>query len=180
MCVCVCVCVFGIHVFKIAVERWFWEVYMVFGSLVELHVGLHLCLCFLLLEKLLLKTSLTPPQHLLDTLLSVELLKCFYFLFFILSQSWQLLNTWWINRENSCLLDSFSTAGGSIELLFLHLMGCSSTPPRYLYLSKTISSIPSFTAVSIPLNTFICWDLLRVYLSFLMQSDPHFVRSLSW
>ena len=60
---------------------------MVFGSLVELHVGLHLCLCFLLLEKLLLKTSLTPPQHLLDTLLSVELLKCFYFLFFILSQS---------------------------------------------------------------------------------------------
>ena len=34
----VCVCVFGIHVLKIAVDRWFWEVYMVFGSLVVLHV----------------------------------------------------------------------------------------------------------------------------------------------
>ena len=40
-------------------------------------------------------------------------------------------------------------------------MGCSSTPPQYLYLSKTISSIPSSTAVSIPLNTFICRDLLH-------------------
>ena len=174
-----CVCVFGIHVFKIAVERWFWEVYIVFGSLVELHVGLHLCLCFLLLEKLLLKTSLTPPQHLLDTLLSVELLKCFYFLFFILSQSWQLLNTWWINRESSCLLDSFSTAGGSIELLFLYLMVYYSTPPRYLYLSKTISSMPSLTDVSIPLDNFIYRDLLRVYLSFLVRSVPYFVRSFS-
>ena len=51
---------------------------MVFGSLVELHVGLHSCLCFSLLKKLLLKASSTPPRHLLDTLLSVELLKLFY------------------------------------------------------------------------------------------------------
>ena len=50
---------------------------MVFGSLVELHVGLHSCLCFSLLEKLLLKASSTPPRHLIDTLLSVELLKLF-------------------------------------------------------------------------------------------------------
>ena len=34
---------------------------MVFGLLVELHVGLHSCLCFSLLEKLLLKASSTPP-----------------------------------------------------------------------------------------------------------------------
>ena len=60
------------------------------------------------------------------------------------------------SRYLVCVLDSFSTAGGQIGLLFLHLMGCSSTPPRYLYLSKTISSIPSSTAVSIPLDTFIC------------------------
>ena len=33
---------------------------MVFGSLVELHVGLHSCLCFSLLEKLFLKYSLAP------------------------------------------------------------------------------------------------------------------------
>ena len=37
---------------------------MVFGSLVELHVGLHSCLCFSLLEKLLLKASSTPPRYL--------------------------------------------------------------------------------------------------------------------
>ena len=48
---------------------------MLIGSLVELHVGLHLCLCFSPLEKLVLKYGLTPPQYLLDTLLSVELLK---------------------------------------------------------------------------------------------------------
>ena len=37
---------------------------MVFGSLVELHVGLHSCLCFSLLEKLLLKVGSTPPRYL--------------------------------------------------------------------------------------------------------------------
>ena len=51
---------------------------MLIGSLVELHVGLHSCLYFSLLEKLLLKASSTPPRHLLDTLLSVELLKLFH------------------------------------------------------------------------------------------------------
>ena len=50
---------------------------MLIGSLVELHVGLHSYLCFSHLEKLLLKASSTPPRHLLDTLLSVELLKLF-------------------------------------------------------------------------------------------------------
>ena len=35
-----------------------------FGSLVELHVGLHLCLFFSLLKKLLLKASSTPPRYL--------------------------------------------------------------------------------------------------------------------
>ena len=143
---------------------------MIFGSLVELHNGLHLCLCFSLLEKLLLKASSTPPQY---------LAVCRAFLSFFVSQSRQLLDTWWIDQESSCLLDSFSTASGQIEFLFLHLMGCSSTPLRYLYLSKTISSIPTSTAVSIPLDTFIYRDLLRVYLSSLVRSHPHFVRSLS-
>ena len=89
---------------------------------------------------------------------------------FFISQSRQLLNYQWIDRESSCLLDSLSTAGGQIELLFLHLMDCSSTPPQYLYLSMTISSIPSSTAVSILvsiddhfLNTFLdrCLDTSR-------------------
>ena len=37
---------------------------MLFGLLVELYVGLHSCLCFSHLEKLLLKAVLTPPRYL--------------------------------------------------------------------------------------------------------------------
>ena len=143
---------------------------MVFGSLVKLHVGLHSCLCFSLLEKIAFKSQL-DTSSIPCCLLS--------FLNFFILQSRQLLNTQWIDRETSCLLDSFSTAGGQIELLLLHLMGCSLTPPRYLYLSKTISLIPSSTAVSMPLDTFICRDLLRIYLSLLVRSVPHSVLSLS-
>ena len=74
--------------------------------------------------------------------------------FFILL-SRQLLDTWWIGRESSCLLDSFSTPSGSIELLFLHLMDCS----------------------SIPLDTCIYWALLRVYI-FILR-DPILISSIS-
>ena len=76
---CVCVCVFSeIHVFKIFIERWFWELNML--------IGLHSCLCFSHLEKLVLKAGSTPSQYLLDTMLSVELI--------------QLLDTWWIDRAS--------------------------------------------------------------------------------
>ena len=88
---------------------------MVFGSLVEFLAWLHSCLCFSLLKKLFLKASLTPPRHLLDTWLSVELPS------FFLSQSRHLLDNWWIDRESSWTLGSFSIAGGFIELLFLCL-----------------------------------------------------------
>ena len=63
----VCVYVFGIHVLKIVVERWFWELKMLIGSLVELHVWLHSYLCFSLLEKLFLSnldSFSTLPRHL--------------------------------------------------------------------------------------------------------------------
>ena len=60
----VCVCVFlRIHVLKIFFERWFWEHNMLIGSLVELHVRLHSCLCFSHLEKLVLKACSTPPRY---------------------------------------------------------------------------------------------------------------------
>ena len=126
---------------------------MLIGSLVGCMLDcIHVCVfhfsknCF---EKLV--------RHLLDSQLSSSLS------FFILL-SRQLLDTWWIDRESSCLLDSFSTVGGQIELLFLHLMDCSSTPPRYLYLSTTISSIPTSIASLIPLDTCIYRDLLRTYI----------------
>ena len=63
----VCVYVFGIHVLKIVVESWFWELKMLIRSLVELHVWLHLYLCFSLLEKLFLSnldSFSTLPWHL--------------------------------------------------------------------------------------------------------------------
>ena len=50
---------------------------MLIGSLVELHVGLHSCLCFSPFEKLVLKCGLTLSRYLLNTLLSIELLKPF-------------------------------------------------------------------------------------------------------
>ena len=51
-----------IHVLKIFIERWFWELNMLIGSLVELHVRLHSCLCFFL-KKLFLKAGSTPPRY---------------------------------------------------------------------------------------------------------------------
>ena len=57
-------CVFEIHVLKIFIERWFWELNMLIRSLVVLHVGLHSCLCFSFLEKLFWKAGSTPPRYL--------------------------------------------------------------------------------------------------------------------
>ena len=60
----VCMCFWDPCALKIFVERCSWELKMLFGSLVELHIWLHSCLCFSPLEKLFLKswldTSLTP------------------------------------------------------------------------------------------------------------------------
>ena len=167
---CVCVCVFGIHVLKIVVERWFWEVYIVFGSLVVLHVWLHSCLCFSLLEKLFLKACSTPLRHLAICRASK--------LFFLL-QSQHLLDTWWIDRESSCLLDSFSTARLIDRAFVLDMVVCSSTHAWHLHLSMAIFSTPSSTYFLTHLDTFICWALLRFYIFFLVRSEPHFSRSLS-
>ena len=147
-----CVCVFGISVIKIFVERWFWEFKMLLGSLVELHAWLHSYLCFSLLEKRFLSnldTSSISPRH----LAFYQALKVFSY-------------------RN---LDRFSTAGGSIELLFLCLCFVS----RHL------------------LDSCICWRCFsrhlprqmtrHLYLSRitealyigLSRSDSHFLRSLS-
>ena len=108
MCVCVCVC-FGIYVLNtFHVERWFWEFKMLFGSLIELHVWLHSCLCFSLVEKLFFKQS----QHLSTPSLSIELFS------FFLSQSRYLLIARSIYQATFCPLNSSSTAPQSIELLF--------------------------------------------------------------
>ena len=133
-----------------------WKVNMMFGSLVELHAWLHSCLCFSLLEKLFLKVSLTPLWHILDTWLSVELLRSF--LIAISTDPPQL-----VGRTRK-FLDSFSTPGGSIEPQLLCLMFCTLTLPRHLYLSMAKSSTLISTPWSTALDTFFCRDLLDLYI----------------
>ena len=120
--------------------------------------------CFSPLEKLFWKPGSTPSQYLAICRASQA---------FFLSQSRQLLDTWWIGRECFCLLNSFSTLGGSIELLFLDLIPCCSIPQ----LSTTIFSIPTLIASSTPLDTCIYRDLLRVYIYFLR--NPFLISSIS-
>ena len=68
--------------------------------MVELYVGMYSCLWFSPIEKLFWKTSLTPPRYLAICRASQA---------FFLTQSRHLLDTWWIDRESSFLLDSSST-----------------------------------------------------------------------
>ena len=110
-------------------------------------------------------------RHLLNTSSTLCCQSRFFSCF--LSLSLQLLDTWWIDRESSCHLNSFSTLGGSIELLFLDLMSCSSIPQ----LSTTSSSIPTSIASLIPLDTCIYRALLRVYI-FILR-DPILISLIS-
>ena len=127
-----CVC-FEIKMLDIfLVKRCFWEVKMLFGSLVDLLVWLHSYLCFSLLKKLFLSnldSSLTPS-------LSIELFSCF------LSQSWHLSIARLINRETFYPINSSSTAtfihrglldtSRSVEIL-LHVLFFTCFAP-FLYL----------------------------------------------
>ena len=108
-------------------------------------------------------------RHLFDTSLTPCCLSRFFSYFLSLSR--QLLDTWWIDRESSCLLDSFSTLGGLIELLFLDLLSCSSIPQ----LSTTISSVPTSIASSIPTSIKLYWG--SIYSFFAIRFS--FLRSLS-
>ena len=129
---------------------------MLIGSLVKLHVGLHSCLCFSPLGKLFSKCGSTPPRYLLDTLLSVELLKPFHIAIPI--APWYLVDRssfyswiWWIVARY--LLDTS--------------------------VSTSIFSTPTLTASSTPLDTSFVELYWRFYLSLLVRSDPYFTRYLS-
>ena len=115
-------------------------------------------MCFSPLEKLFWKTGSTPPRYLAIYWASQA---------FFLTQSQHLLDTWWINRESSCLLDSSSTPGGLIELLFLKLILCCSIPQL---LTTTFSTPPS-TASSTPLDTLAVEHYWRSYLKLLRDSS---------
>ena len=137
---------------------------MLIGSLVELYVGLHSYLCFSPLEKLFWKASSTPPRYLAICRASQA---------FFLTQSQHLLDTWWIDRESSCLLDSSLTPRGSIKLLFLNLILCCSIPQ----LSTTSSSTPTSTTSSTPPDTSAVEHYWKVYIYF--HRDPSLIFSIS-
>ena len=152
-------CVFRIYVLKTAVKRWYWEVYMVFGSLVVLHVWLHSCLCF--------SSQKTVFKSFLNTSSTPGYLSSFQAFFLIVISTPPRHR--WINRESSCLIDSFSTARSIDRASVLDMLGCSSTLARHLHLSTAIFS----TACSIPLYTYICRDLLMAYL--ISSCDPQLI-----
>ena len=142
----VCVCVFGIYVFKIVVERWFWELKMLFGSLVELHAWLHSYLCFSLLEKLFLSN--------LDTSSTPGYLSSFSPFSYHNLDSFSIAR--WIDRDFFWILDSFLTAGGSIEL---PLAFCWFVPRQILdnCICRCFGfSTPGSIDVLTPLDTSIC------------------------
>ena len=146
---------------------------MVFGSLVVLHVWLHSCLCFSLLKKLFLKAWSTPPQHLLDTWLSVELPS------FFLLKSRHLLDSWWIDWESSCLFDSFSTARSIDQASVLDMVVCSSIHAWHLHLSTAIfldTYLDRFLDTSRHLYLSRFTNCLYILL---VHSTSHFCRSLS-
>ena len=136
---------------------------MLIGSLVELYVGLHSCLCFSPLEKLFWKAGSTPPRY-----LAICLLKPFSY-------------------HNP---DSSSIPGGSIEnapassIASRHLVDRSSfcswiwfLVARYLLDTWTIDDHFLDTYHDKFLDTCICRDLLRVYIYFLR--DPFLISSIS-
>ena len=137
---------------------------MLIGSLVELYVELHSYLCFSPLEKLFWKAGSTPPWYLAICRASQA---------FFLTQSWHLLDTWWIDRESSCLIDSSSTPGGSIDILFLKLILCCSIPQ----LSMTTFLAPPLKASLTPLDTSAVEHYWRSYLNLLR--DPSLISSIS-
>ena len=150
-------CVFlGSMCLKIDVERCFWKFKMFFGSLVVLHAWLHSYLCFSLLEKLFL-SNLDTSRHL--AYLSRSLVVCY-------RNRDSCLDSWWIDRENSWTLNSFSTAGGSIKILFsfcwivprqlLDSFICLHFFPRHLsrHLARYLSTPLSVKNYWTPINRF--------------------------
>ena len=125
-------------------------------------------ICVFHISKTILKswlnTSSTPHRYLAI---------CWVSQAFFLTQSRHLLDTWWIDQESSCLLDSSSTPGGSIELLFLDRISCFSILSRYLSCRRPFLN----TYLNSFLNTsryLICRALLKVRFLHPSQSVFHF------
>ena len=129
---------------------------MLIESLVELHVGLHSCLCFSHLEKLVLIVGSTPPRYLFDTLLSDELLQ---------------LSLIAIPTASRYLVDQSSFCSWFCWIVPWHLLDTLAVDDHFLDTSST--------DISIPLDTYICQDLLLALFKLPVRFGTHFTRSLS-
>ena len=128
---------------------------MLFGSLVELHIWLHSCLCFSLLWKTVFKAISTAPRHLSSPGFSIEIFSWF------LLQSQHLSTTRWIDQEISCLLDSFLTPLDRSRSSYMH---CFS---HVLHLSFILSSITSCFITFMHFYGFFVatWSSLIIFMS---------------
>ena len=152
-----CVCVLEIHVLKILNWETILRDYCVDWIISWVVCWTAFMFVFFSSWKTVLKnwldTSSTPPRYLAI---------CQAFQAFFLTQSWHFFDTWWIDRESSCLFDSSSTPGGSIETLFLKLVLCYSILTRYLSCRWPLSRYLS------------CRALLKVLFKPPSQSFSHF------
>ena len=128
---------------------------MLFGFLVKLHVWLHSCLCFSLLWKTVFKVISTAPQHLSTPGFSMKIFSWF------LLQSRHLLTAKWIDREISCLLDSFSTSLDQSRSSYMHYFS------YVLHLSFILSSIASCFITFMHFYRFFLppWSSLIIFIS---------------
>ena len=110
---------------------------------------------------------LTPPRYLAIYRASQA---------FFLTQSRHLLNTWWIDRESSCLLDSSLTPGGSIKLLFLNLILCCLIASQYLSYRRPVPRhLPRQLPRYLPIPQLS--SITRVYIFF--HRDSSLISSIS-
>ena len=98
---------------------------------------------------------------------------CWASKFCFLSQFQHLLDTWWIDRESSCLLDSFSIARLINWASVLDMVVCSLTHAWHLHLLTAIFLTPTSIDFLTSLNTFICRDLLMAYI--FSSCDPQLI-----
>ena len=97
---------------------------------------------------------------------------------FFLTQSRHLLDTWWIDRESSCLSDSSSTPRGSIKLMFLNLILCFSIPSQYLSCRRLVPRhLPQQLPRYLPIPQLS--SITEGFIYFLIAILLSFLRSLS-
>ena len=138
---------------------------MLIGSLVELHVGLHSWLCFSPLEKLVFKSSSTPPWYLLDTFLSVELLKPFSYHNPNSSSipGWSIENAPASSIASRHLVDRSSFCSWIWFFVAWYLLNTSAVDKHFLdtYLDSLLDTS----------RYLICWALLKV-----LFKPPHAIQ----